>query len=174
MSPVVGKVTIDKPVEKVYALLTRLENLTKQIPHDAIYGYDLEVEDDISGEFKLGTIISTYHFAHDEDEDDWCIEYEVIGLEPNKKIVLKQIYLGTYDKDEDGWSEPIQTEPIFGMIEIEMEFVAIHNRTSIIISRTASPTKNIFRFVFWTSYLIERISRKKYYREWASLVQQYA
>ncbi len=169
-----GNIVINKPLERVYSFLTQLDNLKKQIPKNTIDDYEVELDDELSGEMETGTIVAIYLFAVYEGDEDRCIEFEVVSIEKNKIIRLELVYVGKYVEDEGDWSEPVQMESIFGVIGLEMKFVPKSEQTQIIIANTFVPKSKAFEIGLRIANFMGRLSSTKYYKEWAKLVEQHA
>jgi hypothetical protein len=169
-----GKIVLYKPLERVYAFLTKLENLKKQTPKGAIRGYEVEFDDELSGEIEVGTVVAIYLFAVYEGEEDRCCEFKVVGKEKNKNIKLEMVYVGKYDEEKDDWSEPIPIDSYFGVLGIELVFSPCKGNTLVTVSTTLRPKSKLLEVVFRIFNFLGRMSSYKYYREWAKLVESYA
>ena len=169
-----GSIIINKPLERVYSFLTRLENLEKQIAKGTISDYEIEVEDELSGEFEVGTIVAIYLFSVYEGVEDRCFEFKVVNIEKNNKIKLELVYIGIYNHEKDSWSDSIPIETYFGVIGFEMKFSPKNGKTRVLMTNTFKPKSKVFEIVIRLFNFIGRFSSKKYYKEWAKLVEQHA
>lgn len=166
-----GKIVINKPPESVYRFLSRLENLDKQLPKNPINDYVLEVDDDLSGEIEVGTVISFFMFAVYEGDDDRCIELEVVSLDKNRSIKLKLIYIGKYEEKKNDWSAPMPIDRLFGEMEFEMDFLDKNGKTQVLILSEFHTKSKVIKIILRLFSFFGRSLNRKYYKEWASLIE---
>jgi hypothetical protein len=169
-----GTITINKPLEQVFAFLSKLENLEKQLPSTTIDDYEIGFDDNISGEIRVGTIIAIYLFPIYEGDEDLCLELEVVEIEEYATIKLKLAYVGKYDEERDDWSDSMPIESFFGVMGYEMDFSQKNHMTTISIPNSYSPKSKLAGIAIKIFNFIGKVSYKKHLKEWAKLVEQHA
>ena len=169
-----GRVTVNKPVDQVYAFLTRLENLEKQLPKKLMPNYDFEFDDDLEGDFKVGEIISLYLFAIYEGDDDKCCDLEVKSLISNREIGLEVVYIGKFDEEADDWSDPVPLNSLMGAIGAQMHFISRGEKTQIELINLVDPPSKCFGLIMRFLNFLGRLGSKKHLKDWGQVIERYA
>lgn len=168
-----GSITIEKPLESVYAFISKLENLEKQIPHGDYGDYKIGVDEGISGDFIVGEVISFYMFAVYEGDEDKCFELEVVEVAENKKIEFELVYMAKYDEENDDWSPSTRISDVLGKVRFEMILTPIKGRTKISMFSVFEPKSKAVAILLRVINFIGRFTSKKYYKNWARLIEKY-
>ncbi len=74
-----GTIYVKKDVASVFAFISSAENLYKQIPDKDIDDYEIELEDNLKGELKLGQEISVFINGKYEGMKDFVNDIQIIG-----------------------------------------------------------------------------------------------
>jgi len=169
-----GKVTVNKPVEQVYAFLTRFENLEKQLPEKLIPDYEIEFDDDLEGDFKIGDIVSLYLFAIYEGDDDKCCDLKIEKLVPNTEIGFEIVYLGKFDEEKDDWSDPVPLKNLMGAVGAEMRLIPIGEKTQIKLMSLVEPPSKCFGVIMRFLNFLARLGSKRHMKDWGQVIEKYA